>query len=63
MHSALYVIGWFVGLLISIALVYNWVGMAGLTAMFPEGRRWWHIPVQLLTLILFAFVILHHPFK
>lgn len=60
--SSVYSIGWFVALLVSIWLVFVLVGSRGLTTMFPEGRRWWHLPLQLASLALFAVVVLFHPF-
>lgn len=60
--NALFAIAWFVGLSVSVLLVFEFVGNAGITRMFPEGRRWWHLPVQLASLTLFAAVVLFHPF-
>lgn len=54
---------WFIFLMITIVAIYNTVGAAGITCMFPEGKRWWHPVVQLISLVLFALVILFHPFK
>lgn len=60
--STLYPIGWFIALIVSIGLVYEVVGYSGLTRMFPEGKRWWHLPLQLAALAFFAAVVLAHPF-
>lgn len=61
--QALYTIGWFLALVVSILAVFKLVSMAGLTMMFPEGRRWWHLPMQAIALAVFAVVVLCHPFK
>ena len=53
---------WFIALLISIASIFEFVGMSALTDFFPEGRRWWQLPVQFLTLAIFAVLVLVHPF-
>lgn len=53
---------WFIGFLWSIWLVFEFVGVAGLTRMFPEGQRAWHLPAQLLTLVFFAAMVLYNPF-
>lgn len=56
------IILWFVGTCISVAFIFEYIGFSGLTRMFPEGYRWWHFPVQLLTLGVFATLVLLHPF-
>lgn len=61
MHS-LGVIDWFISLVASIWLIFQMVGIHAMTSFFPEGHRYWHFPVQLGTLILFAVVVLNHPF-
>ena len=53
---------WFVLICASTAFIFTVVGWSGLTGMFPEGRRWWHFPVQLLSLVIFAALVLNHPF-
>ena len=60
--EALIPIGWIVWLLVSIWLIFCFVGFRGLVNMFPEGYCWWHLPSQLGTLAHFAAVILLHPF-
>ena len=55
-------IAWFVGFALSIHLVFMFVGFNGLTNMFPEGKRVWHLPAQLATLIFFAGMVLCNPF-
>lgn len=59
---ALHGIVWFICLLLSTFAVFQTIGMAGMVSFFPEGRRWWQFPVQLLSLTCFAFVVLYHPF-
>ena len=53
---------WFIGFVLSILLVFEFVGFRGLVNMFPEGRRAWHLPLQLLTLVFFAAMVLYNPF-
>lgn len=53
---------WFVGLLMSYAWVETIFGYMGLTGMFPEGSRWWHIPSGILAMAVFAGYILANPF-
>ena len=60
--TALLTIIWFIGLILSILGVFHFVGMSGLVNMFPEGRRSWMLPAQLLSLAVFAAVVINHPF-
>lgn len=60
--SALKGIVWFVLMLISIASIFEVVGWRGLTRMFPEGHRWWHILVQYGSLAVFAALVHFNPF-
>jgi hypothetical protein len=60
--TALLNIGWFLGFILSIATVFQLIGFAGLTRMFPEGQRAWHLPAQLASLAFFAAMILCNPF-
>lgn len=53
---------WAVGLLISIAGVFQLVGFASMVRMFPEGRRWWQFPAQLASLCFFGLMVLLNPF-
>lgn len=53
---------WFLGTCLSIVMVFQFVGYAGLTLMFPEGRRLWHFPAQLASLAFFALMVLINPF-
>ena len=59
--EALKVIGWFIALLISVALMFETIGMSGLVNMFPEGRRWWMRPAQLASITAFALIVLRNP--
>lgn len=59
--SAMLVIGWFIWMVISIGLIFHYIGFSGLTRMFPEGERGWHFPVQMLTLANFAAAVLANP--
>ena len=60
--SALGAIAWFVALLINILVIFHFVGLSGLVNMFPEGRRWWLLPSQLMSLATFAIICIYHPF-
>jgi hypothetical protein len=60
--TALLHILWFLGFALSIHLVFMFIGFNGLTNMFPEGKRAWHFPAQLLTLVFFALMVLYNPF-
>lgn len=60
--AALLAISWFVWLIGSVVCIFHFIGFSGLTAMFPEGRRSWHFPIQLLTLVNFALVVKFDPF-
>ena len=59
--DALKVLGWAVWLLLSLAMVFEFIGYRGLTMMFPEGSRRWHFPAQLGSLGLFAAAVLCNP--
>lgn len=60
--NAVIAIGWAVALAVSVMAIFALVGMHGMVSFFPEGRRWWQLPAQLLSLALFAAVVLNHPF-
>jgi hypothetical protein len=62
MHGVAYDIAWFVVLLVSINLIYSTIGIHYMVSFFPEGKRWYQLPLQLVTLALFATVVLYHPF-
>ena len=59
--EALKIIGWFVWLLLSIALVFQFVGFSGICNMFPEGKRAWHLPAQLAAMTFFAAAAICNP--
>ncbi len=61
--EALQTIGWFLWLLLAIALLFELVGYRAMTVWFPEGRRAWHLPAQLGSLAFFAAAVLHHPWR
>lgn len=60
--TALVGIGWAALLLIAVLGIYATWGNAQLVAMFPEGRRWWMPWTRLVSLGVFAAVVLFHPF-
>ena len=60
--SGLIYIGWFILVCISMYSVFVFVGMNGLVNMFPEGRRWWQLPAQLTSLVIFGLICAFHPF-
>lgn len=53
---------WFIFFIISLVLVFETIGLRGLVRMFPEGWRWWQFPAQLVTLAVFAAVVINNPF-
>lgn len=53
---------WGAALVFSSFLTAVAFGKLELVAMFPEGGRWWHGPLRLLALAIFAAVVLSHPF-
>jgi hypothetical protein len=59
--SLLYPIIWFVLMFISTKAVFVFVGMSSLVSMFPEGRRWWQFPSQIISLCIFALLVLSNP--
>lgn len=60
--NAMYAIGWFIAAVISTVIVFQVIGFSGIVRVFPEGKRWWHLPAQLGSLAFFAAVVLLHPF-
>lgn len=46
----------------SAVMVFQLIGYAGLTRMFPEGKRIWNFPAQLASLAFFAMMVLLNPF-
>ena len=61
--DVLLVIGWVIWLLAAAIGIVEVFGYAGLTRMFPEGRRWWHGLAQLAALAFFAAAVLCHPWQ
>lgn len=62
MMNAVFAIIWFIALFASIVLIFNFIGMHGMVTFFPEGRRWWMFPLQILSLTLFSALVLINPF-
>lgn len=60
--TALLAILWFLWLVVSWVLVFEFVGAAALVNMFPEGRKWWLFPAQVISLLSFAACVHFHPF-
>lgn len=60
---ALMVVLWVLWFVIAVRLNFEFVGMRSMVQFFPEGWRWWMLPVQLLTLFNFAMCILFNPFS
>jgi hypothetical protein len=60
MHTLL-IIGWAVWAYASMHAIYIVIGHAGLTRMFPEGKRWWDSWVELGALTNFAVMVLCNP--
>lgn len=60
--NATIAIFWFLGLLLSICVVFEVVGLRRMVQMFPEGNRWWLFPAQLGSLAIFAALVHYNPF-
>jgi hypothetical protein len=60
--TALKAIGWFVLTVIAVGGIFETIGWNGLVRMFPEGRRWWMLPLQLFSLASFAALVHWNPF-
>ena len=60
--QSLLVILWFIGLVISIEVIFHFIGFSGLTRMFPEGWREWHPFAQYGSLAAFAAFVHFPPF-
>lgn len=58
----LYAILWIVGLILAILAIYQTIGLHFMVNFFPEGKRWYQVPFQWLSLVSFATLILFHPF-
>lgn len=61
--AALYIIIWFLLLIASIVMVFEFVGMHLMVRYFPEGRRAWMFPMQLISLAIFAAAVAFHPWR
>lgn len=61
--EALLAILWFVGIVIAVMMVYEFVGAEKMVRMFPEGRRWWLFPAQMASIAFLASLAINHPFK
>lgn len=60
--TALIPILWALWFAISVGAVFECVGWRSMVQFFPEGRRWWMFPVQLVSLGNFAACVLFNPF-
>lgn len=60
---SLYMLLWFPLLFVSVIAVFQLVGTRLMVCYFPEGRRWWMFPSQLLSLVAFAAIVINHPFQ
>lgn len=61
--SELMILGWGLWLCVSIYLIFLFVGYRSMVQMFPEGKSWWDLPVQLSCIAHFTVVVLLHPFN
>lgn len=61
--EALKVIGWAAWLIFATLLVFQFVGFRTMCEFFPEGKRAWHLPAQLVALAFFAAAVLCNPWK
>lgn len=62
MNNSFYTVLWLIWLLTALFAVYQSVGLHFMVNFFPEGKRWYQIPLQLISLGYFALVVLKHPF-
>ena len=53
---------WLVWLLASVWGVFQTVGAHLMVMYFPEGKRWWLFPSQIIALAFFAAAVHFHPF-
>jgi hypothetical protein len=53
---------WLAWLLVSVLGVFQTVGVRLMVMYFPEGRRWWLFPSQIIALAVFAAAVHFHPF-
>lgn len=61
--EAMKTIGWLLWLLLSVLMVFEFVGYRVMLAYFPEGKRWWHFPAQVAALAFFAAAVLCNPWR
>lgn len=54
---------WFIGIIFSILLIFEFIGYNDLTRMFPEGHRPWHFWAQIGSLAFFATLVHFHPWR
>jgi hypothetical protein len=62
MNHDIKVIVWFVGWLVTMYSMYECLAPTNLVRMFPEGDRWWRLPVAFISIALYSAVLLNHPF-
>lgn len=60
--EAVWVIVWLAAMLTAIVAVYQTVGVHLMVQYFPEGKRWWMLPAQLLAIAVFGVICAFHPF-
>jgi len=56
------ILAWGLAMLVSVVSVLELVGMRLMVAYFPEGRRWWQVPAQFVSLAVFAALVHFNPF-
>ena len=61
--QAIKIICWTIWLLLSMVVVFQYVGFSSMCSFFPEGKRWWHFPAQLFSLAFFAAAVLCNPWS
>jgi hypothetical protein len=61
--TALLTIAWLVCTFLSLVCVYQFVGMHLMVCYFPEGKSWWNVPAQWLSLAAFAACAIYNPWR
>jgi len=61
--EALKTLGWAVWIMASYLAVEEFFGYGGIVRMFPEGKRWWMTPAQMLALLSFTMAVVHSPWS
>jgi len=56
-----YMVAWGLALLVTNYFMWCFMSYRGLTNMFPEGKRWWHLPAAWTAILAFATVVWFHP--